>query len=803
MKKTLYCLFLVLCLSVLSYSQTLPKQELRGVWIASLGIDWPKSAGTTASVIQTQKNELTTIFDLHKGYGLNAIYFHVRPKCDAVYKSNYEPWSAYLTGKQGTAPSDPNYDPLTFAVQEAHKRGMELHAWLNPYRILGTGDDPAAVADNNVMKLHPGWVIKCTGTEYRFLDPGLPEVREYLIKVIMDIVRRYDVDGIHFDDYFYPYASYGAFNDDASYNKYKGTFTNKTDWRNNNVNLLLSMINDSIKTVKPWIKFGISPSGNPSVNQEIFCDAFGWLQGKYTDTLGVKHTGTSYIDYIMPQLYWVSYNNQLPAWSGASTLNGRHLYIGLPAYRYADKGFTPNELGWEMRTNRSTGTVSGGVYFSSQSLTEWNYAGCTDSLMHNFYLYPAITPKMAWIPGSTTKPNAPANLRAEKNTVTGKYELKWDAPAKATDGDTAFAYVVYRFETQPTAEMLNDPTKIFGTYGQTTLPPAFAKYSATSGDYYVVTAVDRYSNESAMSNVLHVSMPDQVPGKPVLQIPADNTANLTTTATLSWQSTPLAESYVVQVAKDSLFKTVVAYAPEHRKTSFVYSTVAAGQKYYWRVKAAGAGGTGLYSNPFKFESGIPVNPVLSYPAHQASEIPVKPTLKWIKESKATTYQLQVGTNSLMTTGIVVDTMVTDTAVTLSKTLALNKIHYWRVKAINTLGTSDWSNQWGFKTTATSDVKDEKEQKDQVVREFSLKQNYPNPFNPSTVVKYSTAKDGMVRLSVFDVLGKEVAVLVDRYQNAGSHSVEFNADKFNLTSGIYFYTLKTSDYLATRKMILVK
>ncbi|MCU7514075.1 MAG: family 10 glycosylhydrolase [Ignavibacteria bacterium] len=809
MKKIFYCLLFVLSMSVLSFPQISPKQELRGVWIASLGIDWPSTRGTDAGSISAQKSQLTTIFNKHKTFGLNAIFFHVRPKCDAVYKSTIEPWSAYLTGKQGLAPTDPNYDPLQYAVTEAHKRGMELHAWLNPYRVLSLNEDSNAVAPTNVMKKHPEWIIKCaipSGSTakypYTFLNPGIPAVRAYLVNVIMDIVRRYDIDGVHFDDYFYPYTDYGPFNDDATYNTYKGTFSSKSAWRMNNVNLLLAEINDSIKAVKPWIKFGISPSGNPSVNTGIYCDTQGWLQGKYTDDSGAAHTGTSYIDYIMPQLYWVGYNNQLPNWSGASFLNGRHLYIGLPSYRYAESGFSPSELGWEMKTNRTTSTIKGHVFYNSNSLTAKNFAGCTDSLIHNFNVYSAITPKMSWITGSNTKPNAPLNLRAEKNTTSGKYELKWDAPQKAQDGDEAFFYIVYRFESEPTEAMLNDPSKILGTYGETTLPSAFAKYSVTSGNYYVVTAVDRYSNESAMSNVFHMDQPDQIPSAPALSTPANRMASLVNSVTVAWQSSPLAESYALQIAADSLFTQIIAYAPEHRKLSFTYNGLRLGTKYYWRVKAAGAGGNSQYSAPYKFEYAVMA---LSEPVNIAKEVPLKPVFKWKSINGVTAYQLQLSTDQYFSV-LVADTTIADTALVVSKELDGNKAYYWHVKAKNQSGESAWSTRWAFQTTSLSAVNDgkgEKQEKEQQVREYSLKQNYPNPFNPSTVIRYSLAKDTHVRLSVYDVLGNEVAVLVDRYQGAGTHNIEFNAGRSSITSGIYFYTLKTSDYISTKKMIIVK
>jgi hypothetical protein len=295
-------------------------------------------------------------------------------------------------------------------------------------------------------------------------------------------------------------------------------------------------------------------------------------------------------------------------------------------------------------------------------------------------------------------------------------------------------------------------------------------------------------------------MPDQVPAAPELQAPANRTANLTTSVRLSWKSAPLAESYILQIAKDSLFNSMVTIAPEHRSLTFLFSGIQPGTRYFWRISAAGAGGNSAYSNFYSFESGIPGKPVLIAPAHTSTENPLWPTLQWVKDSKAISYQLQIGTSAAMTSGILLDTVMTDTALTMARKLQVNKIYYWRARGKNSLGTGPWSDLWGFKTQ----IKDAVEEGGQAqIKEYSLVQNYPNPFNPSTQVKYSTAKDGMVKLSIFDVLGREVAVLVNGFQKAGSYTAELNAGKLNLASGIYLYTLKTEGFVSTKKMLLVK
>ncbi|OGU76375.1 MAG: hypothetical protein A2W11_13885, partial [Ignavibacteria bacterium RBG_16_35_7] len=767
MNKFLLFTFLII-LTLTSYTCAQfpnPKRELRGVWIAALGIDWPSTTGTSAAVIAIQKSELINIMDSHRSYGLNAIFLHMRPICDALYKSSYEPWSHYLTGSQGTPPSDPEYDPLKFSIEEAHNRGMELHAWLNPYRASTPGGSP--VSANHVISLHPDWILSCNGSQYRFLNPGLPVVREYVVQIVMDIVGRYDVDGIHFDDYFYPYQEYGTFNDDTAFAQYPNGFTNRTAWRKNNVNLLLKMINDSVKVIKPWVKFGISPSGNPSVNSDIYCDPAAWLAGNYTDTTGTSHTGESYIDYIMPQLYWSRYNNLLPVWTGTSFLNGRHLYVGQAAYRFAQ--FPPDELTWEITTNRNTPAVRGGVFFSSKSLIN-NLGYGNDTLEYHYFTHPSIAPKMEWLEGGTGNPNPPANLRFEINSSTGKYELHWDKPISTPNGDTAFAYIIYRFENNPDVE---DSTNIFGLTGTTFLSAGDARYSVTRGSNYVVTAINRYSNESGVSNTATLNLPSLIPAEPLLVTPSNGSHDLGMSATLVWSGDSNAERYIVQVAKDSTFNSeIVLWVWEYRNNQITFRNVIPGDIYYWRVKAFGQVGESEFSDIYNFRSGIPLAPVLNYPPHATLNVPLTPDFNWFSSEGATSYRFQLATTVQFSAGsIIFDQTVTDTTFSVTTPLTPNKNYWWRVSAINIYGASFWPTGFGFKTTPVSYV-----ELDGIPKELSLEQNYPNPFNPITEIEFSLANQGFVSLKVYDLLGREIANLVNEVLGNGKYTVIFDASE---------------------------
>ncbi|MCC6762518.1 MAG: family 10 glycosylhydrolase [Chitinophagaceae bacterium] len=378
--------------------------EFRAAWIATVeNIDWPSKKGLST---EEQKREFINILDMHRRNGMNAIVMQIRPVADAFYPNPYEPWSEYLTGKQGQAPS-PYYDPLQFMIEETHKRGMEFHAWLNPYRAV-FNIARSSVAPNHPTKVHPEWFVDYGDATVvkRYYNPGLPEVQNYLTDIIRDLVKRYDVDGIHFDDYFYPYRIAGKEFPDAKTFQQYGKGMNKDQWRRSNVDSIIVKLHKVIREEKPWVKFGISPFGvwrnksqdpngsNTQAGQtnydDLYADILLWLR-------------KGWIDYVVPQLYWeighdkADYTTLIEWWSANSF--GRHCYIGLAPYRansntaWKDKSQLPRQI----QLSRTTPNIQGQVYFSSKSFNN-NPNGWNDSLRNNYYKVQVPTPPMPWLP---------------------------------------------------------------------------------------------------------------------------------------------------------------------------------------------------------------------------------------------------------------------------------------------------------------------------------------------------------------------------------------------------------------------
>lgn len=470
-----------------------PKREFRGVWIATVtNIDWPTSPSLQS---EKQKADLVNILNSHEQAGINAIMFQVRPAADAFYGRSLEPWSRWLTGQQGRAP-EPFYDPLDFAITEAHKRNMELHAWFNPYRA--TMDNRTPVSAQHVTRIHPDWFFTYGGR--KLFNPGLPDVREYIIKVILDVVKNYDVDGIHMDDYFYPYPIAGQrINDEATFKQYGEGYDDIRDWRRHNVDTLIQALGDSIHKYKPYVKFGISP--------------FGIWKNKGQDPIGsATNGGASYyeqfadsrkwiregwIDYINPQLYWYFGNRsaafeKLADWWSDNAYN-HHLYIGQAAYRINEVKSppfkNPDQLPAQIRYIRNNPRIQGSVYFSSNSLTR-NLGGFKDSLVHHYYNTPALPPVMLWL--DSIAPNAPRQLiagRGEEGIM-----LTWQTPLLASDKEPVYGYVVYRFFEGERINLSADHI-VHIQYNANT---SWEDRTAFRGKNYVylVTAIDRLKNES-------------------------------------------------------------------------------------------------------------------------------------------------------------------------------------------------------------------------------------------------------------------------------------------------------------------
>ncbi len=779
--------FALLCtlLATLASAQSHPpKREFRGAWIATvINLDWPSSPFLTPAA---QRTELVRILDEMRAHNINAVMFQVRSECDAMYASPLEPWSFWLTGAQGQPPS-PFYDPLEFAISEAHQRGIELHAWFNPYRASReVGNYPNA--PNHVTVLHPEWDIQI-GT-IKFLDPGLPQVRDYVTSVVMDVVRRYDVDGVHFDDYFYPYPPNQISNqDDATFANYSRGFTNRGDWRRDNVNLLVQMIHDSIQVVKPYVKLGMSPfgiwkSGVPagisglSAYSDIYCDAVAWLNRQS-------------IDYVTPQLYWPfgggqDYGKLMPWWG--TQRNERHFYPGQAAYRAVN--WNANEIPRQVRANRGNANVGGSIFFRALNFRE-NAKGFADSLKNDLFRAPALPPIMAW--KDLVPPNAPQNLRYDRIAGTGTAGLQWDLPMTASDGDSASRYVIYRFTTpniQPTD--FDDPTHIIAMTSARINQPQTPN---TSGPFFfAITALDHNANESLPSNLLEVGLP----AIPVLASPANGAQEQLESVTLRWYYPANAASYRVQVSADSSFGSFAVNASGVEDTSYVVTGLAGQKTYYWRVSAANLAGASAYSQAFSFTTGFPATPILALPANNTPNVPIEMTLQWHRIPSAQKYRMQLARSAnFEATAMVVDVAdFSDTSYSVGQ-LELNRFYFWRVNATNALGTSLWSETWRFKTTTSTAVAEAHE----APQEFTLYQNYPNPFNPVTTIAFDLPSEGFVRLKIFDVLGREIVTIVEHDMPAGRHQVPF--DGRLVGSGVYYYRLEFEGQVQTRRMLLTK
>ena len=465
-----------------------PKREFRGAWIQAVNGQFRG--------IPTEKLKQTLIDQLNslQGAGINAIIFQVRPEADALYASQLEPWSRFLTGVQGQAPS-PYWDPMQCMIDECHKRGMEFHAWINPYRVKTSLK--SELSANHLYNIHPEWFV--TYNNQLFFDPALPESRRHICMVVADIVSRYDVDAIHMDDYFYPYPAKGMdFPDDASFARYGGGFTNRADWRRSNVNILIQKIHETIRGLKPWVKFGISP--------------FGIYRNEKNDPLGSKTNGlqnyddlyadvllwarNGWVDYNIPQIYWqighpaADYETLVKWW--AKNTENRPLFIGqsvMNTIQNADpKNPSMNQLPRKMALERAYQTIGGSCQWPASAVVE-NAGKYRDALVQEYHKYPALVPVFDFMDDK-----APGKVRKVKKVWTEDgYMLFWTAPKAKDEMDRAVQYVVYRFDDKEKVN-IDDASHIVAVTRNNfyKLP-----YKDGKNKYrYVVTALDRLHNES-------------------------------------------------------------------------------------------------------------------------------------------------------------------------------------------------------------------------------------------------------------------------------------------------------------------
>jgi uncharacterized lipoprotein YddW (UPF0748 family) len=476
-------------------------RELRGMWLTTVeNIDWPSQPGLSE---QTVKQEYLGWLDVMQKYHLNAIFVHIRPSGDAFWPSPYAPWSQWLTGKQDG--SSPGWDPLQWMIEQTHARNIEFHAWFNPYRgdqpgPKGPGADLTKLAPNHPLLQHPEWRVvypQGTSDSRLYFDPGIPEARKFVEDSMLDAVARYDVDGVDFDDFFYPYPEAKQdFNDAASFATYGTNSASKADWRRDNVNTMVREMSERLRAMKPWVKFGISPFGiwrNSSTDpagsatrglqsyDEIYADTRTWVK---------QH----WLDYVMPQLYWqIGFGPAdpqvlFPWWSNLVTGTGVQLYPVYADYRIGESGAwsDPGELDRQFALAGNY-QVQGSIHFDATSVRA-DRLGAVTRYTSKYYPTPALPPTMARLPVSLPAAPVITAVNVEGGTTT----LTW----RPGDGTAATSYAVYRLD--PNA----DVAKLVASVR--TGHESFVDHGAPLGARYCVSGLDRSANEGRIASV-----PDQ------------------------------------------------------------------------------------------------------------------------------------------------------------------------------------------------------------------------------------------------------------------------------------------------------
>lgn len=488
-----------------------PPAELRGAWVATVAnIDFPSRPGLTSNEIKT---EFDSLMDVMKAMNMNAVFVQIRPAGDAFYKSPTVPLSKFLVGQQGAMLDDSLFDPLQYMIKSAHDRRMEFHAWLNPYRA--TFDPDTSALDS----LHPlrslpnrrkaEWFFRY-GRKWYF-NPASPSVRQYLTNVVKDIVLRYDVDGIHFDDYFYPYKEKDLNLDDAlnDYNAFASGdhgFTDIGDWRRNNVNILIEGVSKTIKKYKPYVKFGIGPFGvwrnkerdpergsntraGVTCYDDLYADVLLWLE-------------KGWIDYVAPQIYWsigyppADYEILVDWWS--KHLYGKQLYVGHAAYKINN---APNDKNWEneeeisrqIAINRANPNVSGSVFFSVKPLLR-NPLGVQDTLINSLWKHPSLVPPMPSLSKATPAKATVCRVTGTSRTV----KLTWNLCELLSGDEMPFYFALYRFDGEGVGKFDN-PRHLLGLTPFYADKWTFEDYTAIEGEYYTYVIIS-YNRANVSSN---------------------------------------------------------------------------------------------------------------------------------------------------------------------------------------------------------------------------------------------------------------------------------------------------------------
>lgn len=556
------------------------KRELRGTWLTTVtNMDWPDS---TLVTIPEQQSELCRLLDSVKALNFNTIFFHIRPDADAFYRSDYEPWSSFLNHGRGV---DPGYDPLTFCIDECHKRGLTCHGWINPYRYCYADDwkgkDSCAL---NYSVTHPDWILWYK--DVAILDPANPEVLQRIKDVVGDILTKYDIDGILMDDYFYPYGGTKD-QDSVSVGRFWDGTTDIHDWRRENVNRMVKALYDTIQAVKPWVYYGVSPFGiwtmsdsvaslkgltlpegikGGDMYKQIYCDPVAWIQGRY-------------VDYVSPQLYWARGGKQdfgtlCNWWDKLCTSENVQFFPSMGVFNYTRDDFNLEEIPAQVPIARKnlTPDAQGLVFFNT---TDWNFtskAPALRELLRPLFSTPTLQPVVGW--KSTPVLPCVKDLRIENNT------LRWTAPAEGT-----LRYAVYAIPagTKLTPAFFNDTKYLLDvTYAtEYTIP--------TTDNTYVVSVIDRYNNEYSFT----ICGGKAGKNKPVRLIGCEN-------GVFSWKGGKVI-SYQFQLCRDAQCKDIVfsveTTQPMLDSKQYSFLQKLQPNTYYWRIRTSILNVSDTWSEP--------------------------------------------------------------------------------------------------------------------------------------------------------------------------------------------------------------
>ena len=611
-----------------------PKREQRGMWITSYLNDWPSGA-ITASNTPIMQNACRKMLDTLRVNHINAIYYHVRAMCDAMYNSAYEPWSSYVSGTRGVAPA---FDPFGFLVEEAHKRGIEVYAWVNPYRY-GHGDNKWGQSGLDYIYTHPEWLL--TTSYETVLNPGIPEVRQRVVDVCKDILVKYDVDGLVFDDYFYNQDNPSFTLDADLYSEYKaqGGTMSQGDWRRENVNQMVKDVNDMVKATKPWVRFGIGPAGVACSSQAV-ADKYDvdpspgndWQYNQiYSDPMAWVTRGT--IDFLAPQVYWKTtgtFTGVTNWWGKIAARFNRHIFISQ---------WIPDEEGWTlaefvkqghvMRDAMAAGGNPGMVYFrygtwrNKKEVIDGKVRQLRTWLKDSLYSSVALNPAPAWLRPSQTY-----------TTVT---DLTYTDGTLSWDSIPNVRYVIYTIPDGVEDKDFSCQAKFID--GVTYLSSYTVPAAKRDGYRYAVTVLDRWENEYAPAT------PGVVPtqaNKPVLLYPEDG-AEVSELSFLQWSGD--GATYMVQVFADNQMDSLVAQV-EVDSSSCPLAKVpglTAGT-YWWRVVARGLNQWDCASELRCFILG---QMHITSPADVATSVPLQPLITWTPGSPGTSYILEISTTASM------------------------------------------------------------------------------------------------------------------------------------------------------------